>query len=96
MISAALLAGCSTTPAAGDDIPVRGESPGYACRSEGLSRFFGQIASAAAGAAMMRESGARSLRWTAPDIAVTMDLRSDRLNVELDAAHQRIVGASCG
>lgn len=91
-----LVVGCATAPAAEPEIPTRGDTPGYTCRAEGLSRFFGQAASSDIGAQMLKASGARVLRWTAPDIAVTMDLRGDRLNVEMDSAHRTIVGASCG
>jgi hypothetical protein len=34
---------------------------------------------------MQARSGARTLRWIAPDTAVTMDFRQDRLNVYVDS-----------
>jgi hypothetical protein len=34
---------------------------------------------------MQTRSGARTLRWIAPNTAVTMDFRPDRLNVYVDA-----------
>ena len=42
-----------------------------------------------------RLSGARALRWIAPNAIVTMDYRTDRLNMHHDAAN-RITRINCG
>ena len=80
------LAGCATaTP------PVASGT----CNHEALTRFVGQKASAESGAALLRESGARTLRWGGPGMAMTMDFRPDRLTVSYDAA-MVITAARCG
>ncbi len=90
-----LLAGCSTTAPVEREIPIRGETPGYACREEGVSRFAGQPASADTGAEILRVSGAKTLRWIPEGGVITMDLRRDRVNVRLDRQN-RIESVSCG
>ena len=47
-------------------------------------RFIGQVATAELGAQMLAKSGARTLRWGAPGMAMTMDYRPDRLTVSYD------------
>lgn len=96
LLSTALLAACGVTPAPDLEIPVRGETPGFTCRSDGLDRFVGQLANVDVAAEIQRASGARSLRWTGPGMAVTMDYRPDRVNVNLDERLFRIAGISCG
>jgi hypothetical protein len=77
---------------------VRGEvplSPGGKCRAEGLERYVGQPASAENGAAILRESGAKTLRWIPHGSAVTMDFSEQRVNVKLDP-QSRIEAVTCG
>lgn len=69
--------------------------PAGQCQPEGLERFVGQLANEQTGAEMLRVSGARTLRWVAPGMAVTMDYRADRLTVSYDAK-MRIERLSCG
>ena len=95
VIATSLSAACSTVPPTEPELPVRGETPGYTCRDEGLSSFVGREATAETGAEILRQSGARTLRWIPPGAAVTMDLRADRVNVRLDAQN-RIESVSCG
>lgn len=83
------LAGCAGTTAS---VPT---PPQAACRSEAVTRFIGQTATADLGAQMLAASGARSLRWMAPGMAVTMDFRPDRLSVGYDEK-MVIQTASCG
>jgi hypothetical protein len=92
LLPAALLSGCAVASA--QEAPVAGQS-GYVCRGEGLERFVGQAATQEIGAEMLRVSGARTLRWVSPGMAVTMDFREDRLTVYLDAAN-RIERSNCG
>ncbi len=54
------------------------------CKAEAGQPFVGQKASAETGAALMKATGARSLRWVPPRSAVTMDYRADRLTVSYD------------
>lgn len=44
---------------------------------------------------MLRASGAQTLRWVAPGMAVTMDYNPARLTVAYDR-NMTIVQASCG
>lgn len=94
MIGAALtLAGCAGTGAQGPSTPpALADGP---CRNDGLDRFVGQVASSETGAALLAESGARTLRWGGPGMAMTMDFRPDRLTVTYDAA-TIIQTARCG
>lgn len=89
---AAGLAGCTTT----EDTAAPPEAPvAMACNAEPVQRYLGQAATAAAGAAILKESGARTLRWGPPNSAWTMDYREDRVNVRYDAA-SAITGITCG
>lgn len=91
------LPGCATQQASGEARPG-GDAPtpaAVACRPEGLEKFVGQTASAASGAQMLAASGARTLRWAGPGMAVTMDYRPDRLTVVYDR-EMRITRLSCG
>lgn len=69
--------------------------PAGACTSEGLESLVGKTRSAETEAEAKRRSGARTLRWIAPGMAVTMDYRTDRLNLDLDAS-RKITRAHCG
>ena len=93
--SALLLAtaGCMTTPADEDGPPpVMGAGECDAAPAQGL---VGQMATAELGAEALRVSGARTLRWIQPGQAVTMDYRTDRLNIKLDARN-RVEAITCG
>lgn len=72
--------------------PAAAEGP---CRNEGLDAFVGQKASAQTGAALLKASGAKTLRWGGPGMAMTMDYRADRLTVSYDEA-MTITSARCG
>jgi hypothetical protein len=82
---AALLASAACTP-----VEMRGETPAAppvaaACNADSLGDLVGKRASDARADVMQTRSGARTLRWIAPNTAVTMDFQSDRLNVYVDA-----------
>ena len=72
--------------------PAPAEGP---CRNDGLDAFVGQKASAESGAALLKASGAKALRWGGPGMAMTMDFRPDRLTVSYDEA-MTITSARCG
>ena len=90
LLPSLLLAACATTPV--DDVVAE---PAETCRRDALAGFVGQPATQALGAKMLGQSGARTLRWVAKGMMVTMDYRGDRLTVHLDAAN-RVERASCG
>jgi len=83
------LAACSTVPAEGS------ERAGGKCRAEGLERYVGEAGSAENGAAILRESGASTLRWIPHGSAVTMDFSEQRVNVKLDP-QSKIEAVTCG
>jgi len=71
--------------------PTAGE-PG--CGADRLGAYIGKPASDDNLAAIRKESGANAIRVIKPGMAVTMDYRPDRLNVELDDAG-RITALRC-
>ena len=74
--------------------PVSSPPPGI-CRGDALPSFVGQPATQELGSRMLVATGARTLRWVAKGMMVTMDFRADRLTVYLDGAN-RVERASCG
>ena len=84
-----ILAACSTVPAEGS------EPTGGKCNAAGLDRFVGQPGSEENGAAILRESGAKTLRWIAHGSMVTMDFSEQRVNVKLDPQN-KIEAVTCG
>ena len=83
------LGACSTVPAEGSE-PASGK-----CRAEGLERYVGEAGSAENGAAILRESGAKTIRWIPHGSAITMDFSEQRVNVRLDP-QSRIETVTCG
>jgi hypothetical protein len=63
-----------------------------AARAQGL---IGRAATSQLGTEAVRLTGARDVRWIAPGMAVTMDYRPDRLNIETDAQN-RVRTIRCG
>lgn len=87
------LAACATVPPE-DEEPLR-RMPEGECSADAAKRFVGQKATAEIGAQLLREAGARVLRWVPPRTAVTMDFRPDRLTVSYDDDYV-IERISCG
>jgi hypothetical protein len=65
------------------------------CKADAAQTFVGQRASADTGAAILKATGARTLRWGPPRSAMTMDYRFDRVNVMYDDA-STITQVTCG
>lgn len=84
--------GCVTPP--DENIPTV-EDARFTCATTRLGGLVGQIASTAVGTEAMRGANARTIRWIRPGDMVTMDYRTDRLNIDLDASN-RITGFRCG
>jgi hypothetical protein len=91
---AATCALASASCATAEQIPVRGETPGYTCSNANIQQFVDRQATAELGAEMLRVSGAGTLRWVPHGAAITMEFRSDRLTVFLDTAN-RVERLSC-
>ena len=89
---ALLLTGCMPmdTPAVPAAVGEEGR-----CNLRALQALVGREGSAELGAEALRLSGAAVLRWKPPGAVVSMDFRTDRLNVELDAAG-RVTEFGCG
>ena len=91
VVITALLSACAGGQPSGP-LPA---PPEPVCKADALPAFIGRKADAETGAAMLAASGARSLRWVAPGMAVTMDYRADRLTVGYDR-EMVIQTANCG
>ncbi|WP_073976957.1 I78 family peptidase inhibitor [Erythrobacter donghaensis] len=93
-VAAAGLAGCATTGGAPDQAAAAPE-PAMTCRAETAQGHIGHAATQAMGTAILKDSGARTLRWGPPNSAWTMDFREDRVNVRYDEA-MKITEITCG
>ncbi|MEQ5788470.1 hypothetical protein J3454_11260 [Erythrobacter sp. NFXS35] len=86
------LAGCAT--GSGGESPETGMAP-MSCNAAPAQYHIGHDATQAMGAAILKDSGARTLRWGPPNSAWTMDYRQDRVNVRYDG-QMKIVEITCG
>jgi hypothetical protein len=94
-IAAALpLAACGGSEAPVESAPPPPEAE-MTCKAEAVQSYIGQTATPDLGAAILKASGARTLRWGPPRSAMTMDYRVDRVNVIYDDAY-KITQVSCG
>ena len=84
------LAACTTAPS---ETPA--PLPAGSCHDDTLTAFIGQDATPEIGGTLMRQSGARVLRWVPKGSMITMDFSADRLTVYLDA-NNKIEKLSCG
>ena len=66
-----------------------------ACGAEKVQHYVGKKRSTAISESVAALSGAKSIRWIEPGMAVTMDFREDRLNVKLDEKGV-ILSFTCG
>ncbi|GAA4796934.1 I78 family peptidase inhibitor [Lysobacter hankyongensis] len=88
--------------ASGGDTPVKGpEPPGIVRLPEGecdaapAQRYVGQKADSTVVQAALTATRAKQVRVIKPDMMVTMDFRSDRLNVRVDD-DDKIIAITCG
>lgn len=86
------LAGCAA--GSGSGYPETGSAP-MSCDAAPAQYHIGRDATQAIGTAILKDSGARSLRWGPPSAAWTMDYRQDRVNVRYDG-QMKIVEITCG
>ena len=91
----ALTAACTTAAPAEEEVPVHGETPGYRCDAGKGQHLVGRPANNELGFEAQRLTGAGTIRWIRPGDMVTMDYRTDRLNIELDERH-RVRAIRCG
>ena len=94
LIAAALpLAACTQ-----ERPPVESAPPPPAemtCKADAGQSYVGQAATPDLGGAILKATGARTLRWGPPRSAMTMDYRVDRVNVMYDDAY-KITQVTCG
>ena len=95
LLSVALLStsACATVPP--DEREPERRMPAGECNADGAQAHLGEKATAAVGATLLAETGARVLRWVPPRTAVTMDFRADRLNIDVNE-RGAISGLRCG
>lgn len=86
------LAACATTDGGAEPAPT--PAP-MTCNADGGASFVGQTATPELGAAIVKATGARTLRWGPPRSPMTMDYRQDRVNVMYDDAY-KIEKVTCG
>ena len=87
----ALLVASCATPAP----PAASPELGGTCQAVDQSRYVGREGSSELGAELLRDSGAKLLRWAPHGSIITMDFSPDRLTVRLDA-QSRVEAANCG
>ena len=94
---AALTMACACTPVPHGDggVPAPQPIPTGACKATGMDDLIGKPQSEATAKEALSRSGARTLRWIAPGMAVTLDYRGDRLNIDTDK-DGLITGFHCG
>lgn len=68
---------------------------GHVCNAAGLDDLIGQPGVSDLAATALKRSGAATLRWIQPGMAVTMDFRQDRLDIHLDDAN-KVTKLTCG
>ena len=91
-VPALLLAGCIPQVQPPEDLPAMPEGE---CSAAPAQDLVGQKATGELGSELLRRTGAKTLRWVAPGMAVTMDYRADRLTVGYDENYI-IARISCG
>ena len=84
-LATALLAACATMPPQSDTV----------CNEEGADRFSGQPGTGETGAAIVRATHSRLLRWAPPGFMLTMDFSPSRVTVRL-GPDGRITAVNCG
>jgi hypothetical protein len=91
------LTGCASRggDAAAGPAALPAEPVPMTCNAAPAQYHIGHDATQAMGAAIMKDSGARTLRWGPPNAAWTMDYRQDRVNVQYDEK-MKIVKITCG
>ena len=103
LAGALLLASCATPTSdasretAGPDTPASPspEAPAMACNADKVQWTLGQVADEALVAKARAQAGAERMRVIKPGMAVTMDYREDRLNLDVDADN-KVTRAHCG
>ncbi len=94
MIMAASLALIATSGCAAPNAIDGGDAISE-CDATAAQPLVGKQKSEALGIEAMKRTGAATIRWIAPGQPVSMDYRTDRLNVEVDE-QERVIRFNCG
>lgn len=86
----ALLVGCVPAPQSPQPVPEAQE-----CDAAPAQGFVGKLSTPERNVEIQRLTGARNLRWIGPNMAVTMDYRTDRVNVHYDD-NKFVTQITCG
>lgn len=86
------LAACASRQASEPSLP---SEPVTACRADKVQSLLGQPLTPTLTKQAQERATARTVRVIRPGQAVTMDYRTDRLNIELDST-DRITALRCG
>ena len=87
------LAACAGSEGPADSAPPPPAE--MTCNADAGQSFVGQTATPDLGGAIVKATGARTLRWGPPRSAMTMDYRQDRVNAMYDDAY-KITQVTCG
>lgn len=87
------LAACATSETPVESTPA--PTTEMMCKADAAQSYIGQTATPDLGGAIVKATGARTLRWGPPRSAMTMDYRQDRVNVMYDDAY-KITQVTCG
>lgn len=93
VLTALPLAACTTANADGEAPPA--PPAGGGCDAAPAQYHIGHDATAQMGAAILKDSGAATLRWGPPNSVWTMEYRADRVNVKYDE-NSKITEITCG
>jgi hypothetical protein len=94
-LAVSVLAGCSSTPeSTTPEAPVAQAGHGR-CDASGAQFAVGQSASAALLAQAKSKAGAQDARFLGPNDMVTLEYRSDRVNLNTDNSG-KVVRVNCG
>ena len=89
-----IMSACTAVPPPDVEVEPRVFGEGN-CNAAAAQRLVGRAATSDLGAEALRLTAATALRWIPPGAAVTMDYRTDRLNIETDAQN-RVTRIRCG
>lgn len=99
VVAVSLLAGCSSTaesPAQESSGQVSsGQASSGRCEASGAQFAVGQQASAALLAQARSKAGAQDARFISPNDVLTLEYRSERVNLNTDA-NGKVVRVNCG
>ena len=81
-------------PAPTPAVPPAAEEPAMTCQADQGQWAIGQIADEALVSKVKSDTGSERVRVILPGMAVTMDYREDRVNLDVDADN-RVTGVRC-